>query len=270
MKEGTDQRILAKLASMSDLVDLGGVLGVTSLGSALHNGWLVETANGFEKAGEALPPKAVRKAPVKTAVEAADADAEADQADHTPSPTQSDKPARAYLDHASEAYLRDIEQQASPDLYAAAEAFLTNGEEIPDHIMSQVAAKLTGGDKTAAQQVVAQAVQPFYAQASRVVEQAVGPGMAEQVFEFGRSSKQGQEMLRQAMQLQANERSTAGYTKLARAYLADLATKEPQAVVDGINRSGTARATVKSGKVLVKLPDGTDGEFSSLMRSGLI
>jgi hypothetical protein len=175
------------------------------------------------------------------------------------------------LDFTDEAMLRDIERQASPDLYAAAEAFLTNGAEIPDHIMSQIAAKLTGGDKAAAQQVVAQVVQPFYAQASRVVEQAVGPGMSAQVFDFARSSKQGQEMLREAMQLQANERSTAGYTKLARAFLADLSTKDPQAVADGITRSGTAKAVVKSEKVLVYGADGKElGEFSSLMRSGLI
>jgi hypothetical protein len=36
MKEGTNQRIPSRMAQMADLVDLGGAIGVTSVGSALQ------------------------------------------------------------------------------------------------------------------------------------------------------------------------------------------------------------------------------------------
>jgi hypothetical protein len=56
-REGSDSQILARNASMHDTVDLGGLIGRTSLGAALHSGFLVENENGgFERAAEAKPP----------------------------------------------------------------------------------------------------------------------------------------------------------------------------------------------------------------------
>jgi hypothetical protein len=276
MRAGSDSRILARDAGMSDLVDLGGLIGVTTLQSALHNGWLAEKDGGYVKAGEAAPKAAPRKASTPKAADTTDTDETALETDtaaeiDTKTPEQSAAPAREYLDHADESMLRDIERHVSPELYSAAESFLANGEMPPEHIMARIAAHY-GGDQTAAKQVIAQAVQPFYQQAASVVEQAVGPGMAEAVFEFGRSTPKGQEMLREAMKLQANERSTAGYTQLSRAYLAHLAVKDPQAVVDGINRSGTAKARLVGKDVVVDLGKRNGGEasFVSLLKSGLI
>jgi hypothetical protein len=54
MKEGTNQKIHSRHAQMHDLVDLGGSIGITSVGGALSNGWLVENeVGGYSRTGEA-------------------------------------------------------------------------------------------------------------------------------------------------------------------------------------------------------------------------
>jgi hypothetical protein len=269
---GSSTPVLARDVGTDTIVDLGGKIGEMSVGAAIHCGWLTDTGHGFERAGEAKAPAAPKRSTTPTRA-ADDTDADADDADmdtgETDTATPEQPAPRDYLDHADEAMLRDVESHVGPDLYAAAESFLTNGEEIPEHLMSRLAASM-GGDEAVARQAVAQAVQPFYAQATAVVEKAL-PGNSELVFEWSRSDPKGQELLREAMRAQANERSTKGYTSLAKAYLADLATKDPHAVADGINRSGTAKARVSGKDVVVNL-GGNRGEvsFVAAMKMGLV
>jgi hypothetical protein len=273
MKAGTDSRMLAKDVGMSDLVDLGGILGVTTVGSALHNNWLEERDGGYVKINEAAPPKPARKVTkaTKPAVDDADADdADAGDTDTAPDTKSTEPPAaaREYLRHEDEAFLREAETAVGKDTYAAVEAFLTENMEVPDDLMARVASTV-GGDREAARQVLASAVEPFYQQAASVVDRTV-PGNSELVFDWARSDPKGKEMFKEAMKLQTNERSTAGYTKLARAYLADLAVKNPQAVVEGI-RAGGNKASILNGDVFIDL-GGKRGKtsFVGAMKAGLI
>jgi hypothetical protein len=62
-KEGTNTRVLAKDVGMADLVDLGGMIGVTTVHSALHNGWLTEVNGSFVRVGEAAPAPTAAEQP---------------------------------------------------------------------------------------------------------------------------------------------------------------------------------------------------------------
>lgn len=264
--EGTNQRILAKDVKPTDLVDLGGRIGVTTVGSALHNGWLVDRGGTYVKAGEAA-------ASGKPAAAQESNQARRPQSDQPSNDDDDDdfsSAERNYLHHADEAYIRDFAAHLGEDTFEALEAFLTSGEEIPNRVMAQVAAKF-GGDQQLARQAIGRAVAPLYQQAVEVVEQLVGPGNAERVFTFAQTNREGKEIAKRAMQAHSRQRSTAGYVKLARAYLADLAKKDPAAVVEGI-RNGGGKARIVNGEVVVNLGKRHGGEvsFVAAMKAGLI
>jgi hypothetical protein len=107
------------------------------------------------------------------------------------------------------------------------------------------------------------------AQASARIATMVGEGHAEAVLEWARNDPQGKHLLSAAARAQVDSRDLDGYRDLVAAYLADRARTDPEAVAQGLRNAGTS-ATVRGGKVIVQLPNGTDGEFTSLIRGDVI
>jgi hypothetical protein len=278
MRAGTDSRILAKDARMDDLVDLGGAIGITTLGSALYNNWLQEKDGGYVKSGEALPPKPVRKAPVKAEALEADDDAEVDLADDTPADTKSDQPAapqRSYLAHHEESALVAAERTIGEQTFSALEAALTDSagdlDAIPDALVTNVARSL-GVDAAGAKAAIARQGEALSRQAHQAVASMVGD--SEAAFNWARSDPKGKELLQNAIRGQLGERSLDGFKSVAHGYLTHLC-KTPEGreqVAQGIRAGGHHGVKVESGKVLVDLGKAGGGwtELTSALRGGAI
>lgn len=105
----------------------------------------------------------------------------------------------------------------------------------------------------------------FEAQAYQTVEKAgVDP---QAVFEW--AQKEAPEQLSKAMQAHAMQRSTKGYTEVAQAYISNLDSVDPEAILGARLGSGIT-AKRENGKIVLNLPGvGTVG-WKSALKAGLI
>jgi hypothetical protein len=251
MRAGTDQKIHSRQAQASDLVDLGGAIGVTSVGSALHNGWIVENeAGGYSRAGEAA------------AKAAAGGDNKADQqSDQQPDPNGFLEP--MMVEH--EAAYTEAAGKVGEVTFAALETVFTDPDitEIPETLVGNVARSL-GVDRDEALTYVGQVAAPMIAQAKARVASLVGG--ADAVMSWARSDPQGKKLFAEAARAQVDRRDLSGYQALTVGYLEHLSETNPEALIAGLKEGGT-KAKLERGKVLVNL-DGSWSEFSSMIRAG--
>jgi hypothetical protein len=274
---GTSSPILARDVRPDTVVDLGGKIGEVSVGCALVNNWLTDTGNGFERAGEAKAPAAPRRVATKAPVDDADDTGEDTASDTSEARNKSADqapaaPERSYLAHHEEAALVEVERAIGEQTFSALETTLTDNlgdpDSIPESFLTSVGRAL-GVDREGARQAIAAHAAPLTLQARNSIEQMTGPETADEVFDWARSDKSGRELLQASIRGQLNERSLSGYRALVAGFLSHQARTDPERVAAGVRAGGT-KATVKSGKVIVTLPDGTEGEFTSLVRGGVL
>jgi hypothetical protein len=250
-REGTDSSIMSRQAQLHDIVDLGGRVGRTTVGAAIHNGWLIEApGGGFERAGEA----------------AATSEQPSDSVDQqgAPQAPQFLEPLRAEDEQAYTTYAEKV----GDTLFSAIEVALSDADltEIPPRLITEVALRL-GTDEAGARQAIGEAAAPLYAQASARVDSLVGN--SELVFQWARNDPAGRKLLSAAMRDQVDRRDLGGYRDLAVGYLSHLAKTDQAALVAGLKAGGT-EAVIKGGKVLVDLGGGDLVELESALRGNVI
>lgn len=105
----------------------------------------------------------------------------------------------------------------------------------------------------------------FEAQAYQTVEKT---GLdAQEVFAW--AQKEAPETLKRAMHSHAMERSTKGYTEVANAYISNLDTVNPEAILGADFGSGIT-AKREGGKVILDLPGVGTVDWKGAIKSGLI
>jgi hypothetical protein len=238
----------------------------SNLSSLMAAGLIREHNGQWELAGPDGQFHAAAGQPAVPAQDQAQGEQQASQRDDTEQPAD----AREFLAHEDEAALRDLEAHIGEDLFASMERFIVEDQEPPEHLMASIAQRYDG-DRDAALQALATVAAPLVQQATAVVEQAVGPGSAQEVFDYARSSERGRELLKSAMRDQVDNRSTKGYTALSVEFLRHLADRDPARVVAGL-REGGSEAKVVNGKVLVNLGKAGGGwtEFTSALRGNVV
>jgi hypothetical protein len=252
MTEGTDSPIMSRDAKRSDLVDLGGLIGVTTIGAAVRNGWLVENEHGgYERGGEAKAP-ATPRAPAAQQQDAVGEEPAVAQQEQ-PEPQREAEPERSYLSHADEAMYREAEQLVGSQTFEAIKNIMVDPDiaDMPEGLLNSVAQSL-GTDLDGARQAIGQVATPMVQQATAKVEGMLGQGQAEAAFEWANKDPKGKELLRAAMRSQVQDRNLSGYQDVVAGYLAYLSDTNPQAVVNGIIAAG-GKASIQSGRVIVHL-----------------
>jgi hypothetical protein len=154
--------------------------------------------------------------------------------------------------------------------FAALETLFTDPDvtEVPETLIGNVARALKV-DRDEAVKYIGNVAAPMVAQAKARVASMVGEGSSDAVMEWARTDPQGKQLLAAAARAQVDRRDLSGYRDVAAAYLTHRAQVDPEGVAQGLRAGGT-KATVRGGKVIVKLPDGSDGEFTSMLRGSAI
>jgi hypothetical protein len=243
--------VLAREASMSDVVDLGGAIGETSVGAALHNGWLAQGANGFER-GEAASLKADTQA-----------DQQADTQDSEPGDDMEEQDApvqRDLFDDQSEAVIEQLQSRHGA-AYRKVESALVDGR-LPD--LDDVARSI-GASTEDVERIVSQVAQKFTDQANQALTEMVGD--ADAVWNWTASDSRGTKLLKEARATLARDRSLEGFAKLSREFLVDLAKRDPAAVADGLRAGGTPARVVRGQVMIGEGKDETT--LAAAFRSGL-
>jgi hypothetical protein len=242
--------VLARDVQTSDLVDLGGAIGETSVGAALNCGWLHQGSNGFERAGEAAA------APRYQAPQQGTQDAD------MPGDLEAQEVQRDLFDGQTETVLEAL-QSHHGDAYRMIEAALVDGKE-PN---LDAAAGVMGVGHDDLVGIVEQVRSMFAEQATRAVTEMVGD--ADAVFQWAVEDRQGKKLFRDARAQHARDRSLEGYARLAQGYLVDLASKDPAAVAAGLVAGGTPASVVR-GKVMIDLGNGQGAtSLEAAFKSGL-
>jgi hypothetical protein len=288
--ERDGQRVLTKDVQRSDVVDLGGRIGKTSVGAAMHVGWLVEGPNGFERAGEAAAGTPAQQQRSEQPQQQQQPQQPAEY--FTPEQIERarqylrdnpDEPVdyakllgvaegREYLHHTEEASLRDFEQsigtQTFANLEAAMVSSLTEGNKLSENLVEQVAVSLKT-DREGALQAIADRLQPLRAQAVHTVAEIFGDNyeVAEEVLSWAQANTKTD--FAKALRQQLNNRDLDGYRELSRMWLIDAARKDPKRIAEGIRAAGH-KVKVDGGRVLVDMGHGMGwSDLAGAIRGGV-
>jgi len=242
LMSATGSPVLARNADLaSTMVDLPGV-GTTSLAAALHAGIVQETPGGFEFASDVAP-----------AGEHADGPAEQQQ-DQQPD----------LLPDTYETLVGEIIDAAGDGIVGRALAELENGGIRLDGDLVRQIATSKGCSSEHAMEAVQHAYEGFQAQAREALTNAVGD--ADQVIEWASSDRKGRDLLNQAIRAQVQNRSLSGYETLARAFLADMAHRDPQALLGAQTIGGGQLKMIGNELVIV---DPETGRAVTSLSAGL-
>jgi hypothetical protein len=215
-----------------------------SVRSALSAGYLVRDADGSlrepwqkAKANPAPEPKA----------EPTDQTGDDDQPDVGPS----DDELEGLGDDELEGLISTVADAAPQQDVISVINAASSGEDLPDQALNQIADSM-GLSRDEALEQYETIRSAFEDQASRAVEEATGLD-AEAVFEWAREHASSE--LAGAIRSQAMNRSTAGYQELARQYVENLDSIDPDALLSAQYPEGV-RAVQRDGRVVIETPQG--------------
>jgi hypothetical protein len=242
--------VLGRDVTSSDLVDLGGSLGETSVFSAIHNGWLTEgPQGGYARAGEASPQVSEQLS---------------NQAPEVNSQSDFEAPVQDLLPATTEAILGQL-QSAHASAYTALEAVLIAGKT-PSAQDLDAAGSMMNLNREEVAGLVNKVVAVFQEQANHAIAGMIGD--PDQLWAWAAQDPKGAALAQAARAQQARDRSLEGYTRLTQAYLVALADRDPKAVADGIVAGG-GKAHVEAGKVMVDIGPGGTTTLAAAFRGGL-
>lgn len=139
------------------------------------------------------------------------------------------------------------------------------GGDLSDDIVNRVAG--TGGmEATALRGQVGQIVADFETQARTVVQRSgLDP---EAVFEWAHENQP--DLMRDAMKSHATQRTTSGYDKVTQAYLENLDTIDPEAILGASFANGATAFRHTDGSVILKDHMGRTFKWRDAVRNGLV
>ncbi|RAU22298.1 hypothetical protein CU669_09245 [Paramagnetospirillum kuznetsovii] len=143
---------------------------------------------------------------------------------------------------------------------------IANGQPIRDSHITQAASQM-GKEPAQVRAMVDQVKGAFETQARSVVDRA---GLhADDVFAWASQDQKGRDLMKQAIHDQAIKRTTSGYQKVAQAYLENLDTINPDALLNAQLGEGLKVKRSSNGKIVLETPKG-ELEYRSAIKAGLI
>lgn len=226
----------------NDIVSVQGM--EVSVGVAKQIGLLTEEGKDAPTAKEVSKPKAEPKPSAKEPGDAPEAE---------PLPG---KHAEMLLETSSKAVDAGAQNAAVLD-------YVQSGE-LSEGTVGRIASSM-GVEPHEARGMAQEVYSGFQQQAYQTVEKT---GLNPQaVFEW--AQKEAPEQLSKAMQAHAMERTTKGYKEIAQAYVSNLDTVNPDAIL-GANFGSGITAKKENGKVILDLPGVGTVDWKGALRSGLI
>lgn len=235
----------------NSIVNIGGV--ETTVRAAMAAGYVQQNQDGtFSMVSQ----EARQQAQQQRQQEKAQAEAEALGADGSPEA----------VDQGTENIISTFANSVSPSTVMGAVLDLSNGQEVRDSHIIQAASQM-GKEPAEVRAMVDQARGAFEAQARAVVDRSGLP--ADEVFAWASQDPKGRDLMKQAVHQQATMRTSSGYQKVAQAYLENLDTHNPEALLNAQLGEGLEIRKGQNGKLILKTPKG-EMEYRAAVRSGLI
>jgi len=230
------------------LVTVGGV--TTNVRAALHAGLLREVN------GQYVSASGVSASPAQQQQEPEHQQQQQQQQPPEPAPTID------ALDPHSEAIMSDVVSKvAQPLAIGTLRELIDNGENAPSTI-ERVAEQLNVSPAEAGQRIETLKI-AFDGQARR----AIG-GNSEAVLEYARQHQP--QALKDAMRAHVMDGTTEGYRALARSYIEDLATVNPQAILSSKDAAARGVRQERDGSITVLHPKAGRVAWKVAVRTGLI
>jgi hypothetical protein len=152
----------------------------------------------------------------------------------------------------------------SPSTVMGAVLDMSNGVDVRDSHIIHAASEM-GIEPTQVRGMVEQVRSAFEAQARATVEKT---GLtSDEVFAWANEHKP--ELMKEAIRHQATQRSTKGYQKIAQAYMENLDTINPEALLSAQLGDGLRVKKANNGRIVVETSKG-DIEYRAAIRAGLI
>lgn len=168
------------------------------------------------------------------------------------------------VDTHTEQTIASFANHVSPSTVMGAINDLSKGLDVRSGYIDHAASEM-GIEPSQVRTMMDQVRGAFEAQARSVVNRAGLP--ADDVFAWAYQNKP--EMMQHAIRQQATMRTTSGYQKVAQAYLENLDTINPDALLGAQLGDGLEIKKASNGKLVLKTPKG-EFEYRAAVRSGLI
>lgn len=235
----------------NSIVNIGGM--ETSIKAAMAAGRVQQNPDGtFSVVSE----EARQQAQQQRQQEKAQAEAKALGADGTP---------EAVDDH-TETTFTTLVNGISPSTAMGALLDISNGQPVRDSHIVQGASQM-GVEPSQLRAMVAQVQGAFETQARAVVDRS---GLSsDEVFAWASQDPKGRDLMKQAVNQQAQYRTTSGYQKVAQAYLENLDTHNPEALLNAQLGEGLEIRKGQNGKLILKTPNG-ELEYRAAVKANLI
>lgn len=168
------------------------------------------------------------------------------------------------VDRGTEATITTFANGVSPSTVMGAILDFASGQDVREGHITHAASEL-GMEPTKVRAMVEQVRGAFEAQARSTVDRAGLP--SDEVFAWAYQNKP--DLMKQAIREQATMRSTKGYQRVAQAYMENMDTINPDALLNAQLGEGLEIKKASNGKLVLKTPKG-EMEYRAAVRSGLL